>query len=333
VKNICLFTNGYYKKNECFNLTSVRNRDNIFLFNKILKERLAELGFNLATEDINSIESSHLVFFYDKPDFFLSHELRSKSILFLFESEIILKNNYADLDGFKMIYTWKKKVNTDAYVFQHLLPYTFPNHIEYNANKGKNIVMICGNKSSINPFEIYSQRKLIINYFENRNAQNFDLYGTDWDVLSHANKYFNYFLKKLSPLYSKFIVPNCYKGYCHSKFDVLKNYNFSFSFENCIGVENYISEKIFDSFVANCIPIYFNDSNLKGLIPNNLYINYSEFENLEQLDNYISNISDSKIRKIKSEIFDWLNSEEINKFSTNSFLEKFISHFLEIQNI
>ncbi len=48
----------------------------------------------------------------------------------------------------------------------------------------------------------------------------------------------------------------------------------------------YITEKILDCFTSGIVPIYAGAPNVKQYIPENTFIDYFQFETLEELDDF-----------------------------------------------
>ena len=113
------------------------------------------------------------------------------------------------------------------------------------------------NKISSHPKDLFSERKKIIEWFEKNHPENFKFYGLNWDkkyfskprILRTLNRV-NFVSKLFGTNYST------YGGWVDDKLATLKNYKFSICFENVYGFTGYITEKIFDSFLGSCIPIY-----------------------------------------------------------------------------
>ena len=87
----------------------------------------------------------------------------------------------------------------------------------------------------------------------------------------------------------------------------LNGYTFNLVLENCDAV-GYVSEKIYDSFMADCIPLYLGnvDSNLPK-IPEDMYIDLRKFDSVDSINKYIESLTYEEIEYIarkKSEIED-----------------------------
>lgn len=67
---------------------------------------------------------------------------------------------------------------------------------------------------------------------------------------------------------------------------------------------DYVTEKLFDSFIAGCIPIYFGPKTLYEYLPSNhSAIIIGEYKNIEELSKYIKELINNK-EELKK-YFDW----------------------------
>lgn len=102
------------------------------------------------------------------------------------------------------------------------------------------------------------------------------------------------------------------------KIELYKKYKFCIAIENSIDVINpfgeyiyadymdrdYVTEKLFDSFITGCIPIYFGPKTLYKYLPSNhSAIIIGEYKNIEELSKYIKEITNNK-EELKK-YFDW----------------------------
>jgi hypothetical protein len=155
--------------------------------------------------------------------------------------------------------------------------------------------MISGNKNSSHPDELYSHRKKVISFFSKKKGNDFDLYGAGWP--SGKN----------------------YKGSAQNKYETLKNYRFSFTYENMQNQNGYITEKIFDSLVAGCIPIYLGASNITDSIPENCFIDRRKFGSENDLYNFMKEMNRETFENYLKNIRDFLSSDRPEKYSTENF--------------
>jgi hypothetical protein len=181
--------------------------------------------------------------------------------------------------------------------------------------------MICGNKiSQINSRNVlYSKRYEIIQWYESNSNKLFSLYGSGWDqkfYTSNLRRKFDFYLDK-----TKNEIPlSVYKGVINNKAEILKNVKYAFCLENV--VENsYITEKIFDCFIAGCIPIYQGPANISQHIPKNTYIDFENFNSIPDLHNYLKSISEYTYNSYRDNILTFLNTKSATEFSDYNFSE------------
>jgi len=81
------------------------------------------------------------------------------------------------------------------------------------------------------------------------------------------------------------------------KFQVMNKYKYNLCFENCyhdIWSWDYITEKIFDCFKSKTIPVYLGCYNIEKYIPKDLYIDYRDFKNTQDLSNYLLSLPEKQ---------------------------------------
>lgn len=142
-------------------------------------------------------------------------------------------------------------------------------------------------------YDLYTKRIEIIEYF--KNTEGFDFYGMLWD-----REYFGAY-------------PS-YKGKINNKKNVLKNYKFCFAFENCSDTSGYITEKIFDAFVADCVPIYWGAPNVTDYIPAECFIDMRNFKNYEELSMFLHTMDENTYNTYLTNIHTFLKSEKGQAF-------------------
>jgi hypothetical protein len=157
----------------------------------------------------------------------------------------------------------------------------------------KLVTQISGNKQSTHKHELYSERKKVIEYFEKHPEFGFEFYGTSWQELGFKN----------------------YRGAPANKREVLKQYRFSFCYENISNIKGYITEKIFDCFAAGCVPIYWGATNIDKYIPKNCYIDRRKFSTTEKLAKHLQKLSEKEYNRYLENIRSYLVSRKAEAFS------------------
>lgn len=282
LKRATLVVEKSYLSDKVFDeFDSVLNRDHCLQLFIELKRALRASGFELRTQDHHPVETSELVIYNELPVHQPPGHIRSKACVLVFESELIRPENWnRELwTSYGAIFTWHSPFVDHERVFQFSFAHKFPKAVDRNAWSERSLcTLIAGNKSVNHSLELYSARKEAIQWFESNHPADFEFYGVGWDRPYLGTGLPAKLLKK-SRLDGLFPMrpPKSYRGPVVSKIETLKNYRFSVCFENARDIEGYITEKIFDSLFAGCIPIYWGAPDIEKWIPAPLYLDFSKF--------------------------------------------------------
>lgn len=176
-------------------------------------------------------------------------------------------------------------------------------------NERKFLVQVSSNLKSDHPKELYSERLKAIRYFEEHPEFSFDFYGRYWE----GSQYRNY--------------KGMISGGFPEKIEVIKQYRFNLCYENMCDVQGYVTEKIFDSFAAGCVPIYYGASNITQYVPADCFIDWRQFESYDELMQYLLSITEEEFQAYLTHIRTFLGSEEAKKFSKKAWMESFFKAF------
>jgi hypothetical protein len=136
--------------------------------------------------------------------------------------------------------------------------------------------------------KIYGLREDIVKYTK------IDIYGKNWSYQMTNYK---------GPLYPHI-----------KKYTTLNEYKFNIIIENVV-VNNFLSEKVFDSFVSLSVPVYFGSPQVDEWIPKSCYVDFRDFETNDELISYLENMEDFEyinyVNSIKSH-----KMKLFNKFSS-----------------
>jgi len=323
-----------YRNNHLFNLNDpVINRDNCLYPFSLLKDRLLKNGYELATSDINSPSTSDIVFYNEMPKQLPPPSEYEKSYLLLFESELIRPDNwdFKKHQAFHKVFTWNDDLIDNVKYFKINFSFMLPERISKNLSKKEKLcTLIAGNKKVNHPLELYSKRLEAIRWFEENHLDQFDLYGMGWDKYRFSGPKLIRALNKVKPL-TRLLAPYfpSYRGKVEQKKPTLEKYKFAICFENARDIPGYITEKIFDCFVAGCIPVYWGANNIDCHIPPSCYIDMRKFENYEALYRFLINMTDYEYKAYLNEIDSFLSSEKANFFSADYFAQTLIGEALK----
>jgi len=155
--------------------------------------------------------------------------------------------------------------------------------------------------------EIYKDRIEAIYYFSN--CIDFHLYGFGWDKP----------IQGYGPDYHRAALKN-YKGIIPAdlrrKREVMSDFKFAICFENCI-FTGYVTEKIFDCFLAGCIPVYFGAPEIGKFIPKESFIDFREFESYAELDRFLREMTVKEAQCYIDTARNFLASSDFDKFTVD----------------
>jgi len=337
IKNL-IFHNYYEELNEnnrMFNHANAPIGDELLLPMIVLKEYAAKRGITIGTHTVISLDQADAVVFIDMPDFSsyaVRKILKSKKPCYLIvcESKIVRPQNYNPhlLIKFKKIFTYDDSLVDGKRFIKLNYAFDLPKKLNIDIQKKeKKYVMIAGNKMINHPQELYSKRIEVIRWFERNHPVDFDLYGIGWDEHLFKGSWYicklNYFrwLRRLcAPSYPS------YRGSVLRKRSVMKKYRYAFCYENVSDVPGYITEKIFDSFFAGCVPIYWGANNINDKIPSSCFIDKRKFDSYEELYKYTEGMAHIEYKNYLESIRNFLSGNQSSHFSCETFSKTLIDH-------
>ena len=325
---ICFFSDQVNK--EIFDLDNrIVNRDNCMYSFLVLKREFEKKGFNFSTQDINPKEESDIILYMEMPKNLPNKSDYYKSYLLLFETELIRPDNW-NLEyhqKFNKIFTWRDDFVDNKKYFKINWTHLFPEqNVENEMDKQKLCTLIAGNKTSKHPLELYSKRKEAIRWFEYNHPEEFDLYGVNWKTNCGLNKLqkYSYLRKLVQSVNNIFDYTPSYKGKIESKNEILKNYKFCICYENAQNISGYITEKIFDCFIAGCVPIYWGANNVEDHIPKGTFIDKRKFSTYLKLYEFIKYMPSDEYSEYIENIHRFLKSDKLIQFTPEWFSETII---------
>lgn len=323
MKKATLVVSKYLQNNNIFDELSKDNRDNIFSPFVLLKKEFLKFNIELNTNDITLEEDAKFVIYYNLPTVLPTKKDIKKSYLILSESELIRPDNFdmEKLTYFNKVFTWHDELVDDKKYFKLNFSHLFPKNINKDiAKKEKLCTLIAGNKKINHPLELYSKRIEAIRWFEKSYPEDFDLYGVGWDKYRFSGPIFIRVFNRvpyLPQLFAKFTEQSypSYKGMVDNKKETMEKYRFSICYENAKDIPGYITEKIFDSFFAGCVPIYWGANNILEYVPKECFVDFRDFNSYDELYKYIKNMSDDEYMQYLGNIENYLKNEKKYIFS------------------
>jgi len=233
---------------------------------------------------------------------------KEKLILFLWEPETVVPRNYQRKyhEYFGRVYTWLDDLVDNKKYFKFFDPTpTFKMIDDLVPFGGKKLlVLLTRGIHRPHPLSLTPERWKIVRFFENRHEGDFDLYGSSWPKGFSKN----------------------YKGMTPTKIGLFKNYKFSFCYENMHDVNGYITgEKLFNTMIAGCVPIYWGAKNINTFVPKNCFIDRSDFGSYEELYQFLKKMTKEEYQGYIENIKRYLRSPQAHLFSSEMFIDIVIS--------
>lgn len=301
------------------------NREQLYIE---LQRSLRNIGVQLHTPDVLKSQNIPVNFELHVNVRPAKSSPKVKRYLLHLETPLIRKLNQKEslLQTYDAVFTWRRDLlSRDRYFAIPAYPVAIPKYADFTNDRSKFSCMIASNKASRGSpgRELYSERVKTIRWFEQHQPNYFNLFGNGWNVearaLSSVAKYKS-FMRRIFTNRENAIFPS-WCGTISSKYQILKNYNFSFCYENATGLPGYITEKIFDSMAAGCIPIYWGDSDISAMIPSNCYILREEFTSHEALFRYLHGLTEKDLRSFREAMNEFLASDASRAYTVEQFAE------------
>lgn len=256
------------------------------------------------------------------------------------------KNNYPEnlnitkLNKYYKIFSHDTKTKHFANAKKFFLPAFRSLKILPNGyiNRDKLLVMIASNKSlpSLNNInDLYKERVKSIKWFERNYPNEFYLYGSGWDKSARIPTKIGGMIHKLEKkFFFKRFQFNSWKGVLEKKDSVLTTSKFSLVYENVANQNDYVTEKIFDSFSFGNVPIYWGAKNILDHIPGNCFIDRRDFISHNNLYKFIKNMSEDEFFQYQKNIEKFLFKEKEKKFSIKNFIKSVPNQILlDLKNL
>ena len=328
----------FYNQNRMFLDASSPIGDDLMHPFVCLGGNLKVRGHTYSTIDMEPLDSYDAIVFFDYPTklnpYFrkvLALENPPPLYLVLFEPKAIKPSNWSleNHSHFKKIFTSNLEfVDNKKYFWLNIA-----SKIEFDSKyfdaskKTKFCTLIASNKYSNDDGQLYSERIKAIRWFEKYHPDQFDLYGVDWDrlffpIFGRLNFALSMIYRKM-PWLPKWTQFKSYRGRVKSKRATLSQYQFSICFENA-AVSGWVTEKIFDCFMAGVIPVYLGAPEVEKMIPAEAYINMSQFSSYEALYNYMSSMCLEDRQKRLDVIEGFLKGPKVLPWGSEFFAETLV---------
>jgi len=320
-----------------------------------MKEQLAGLGYELCTADDRPLEDCEGIIFANADSLCLPPSLktriinmikkiagkkinppyptrrlyeeaiaaglRNKMVLLAWEPRTVLPSNYSKKiwDKFDHVLVWDDDIleKNDPKFSRFYVPMEGNKVLDKPVpfNEKKLLVNISINKYSSYKNELYSARRKTSAYFTDRYPDDFDLFGLRWNQPVT-------FWQKLLPFTVKHY--STYRGHAKEKLKTLSQYKFNLVYENTSDGRGYVCDKIYTSFHARSVPIYWGAPNVQDYIDHNTYIDRRDFKSDEELAAFLTEMDEKTYNDYLEAAAMFMKSDRYARFSPEGFSKPFI---------
>jgi hypothetical protein len=307
-----------------------------------LKEVLAEYGIDISTRDINPPEDSFLFMCWDNPQSVMSEKKNGQIWCLLINDPPMYcpeswDKNYHD--RFDYVFTFDETLVDNKKYFYYPFAidteyFSIPDIVaerDFNKRTLATFVSHAIHKfpDPQHPGSTLHRRYDTTKWYGKHHPEDFGFYG---GTFIPRNYYFGFrgvsAVKKVIPqkvfhAWAKYMQKDLIKVYKGElapleKFDVIKKYNFYYCYENTIGINGYVCEKIFDCFYSAIVPIYWGAPNIRELIPYDCFIDGRDFKDEESLYSFIKGMNYERYRQYLEQARVFLESKEMERFTVKN---------------
>ena len=158
---------------------------------------------------------------------------------------------------------------------------------------------------------LHSERLKIARQCEEALGDQFEIFGPGWPEVTINRNNTNSF----------YSARGAYKG---NKLELLQRYRFTVAYENCLNDCGYITEKIFDAFLAGCVPIYLGNKSIQKYVPAEAFVDARHFRTRNELIKYIDNMSEGHWQTMRESAAAFLRNTAEPYFGSSQYAESII---------
>lgn len=249
-----------------------------------------------------------IVFFNVTPSMARKYDLsklpKEKMVLFMWEPKTVLRRMYLPRirECFSKVYTLDDSLVDGKTHFKFYYPVMGPMLQDVVPFKEKKLcTLVASNLKSSYVNELYTARKEAIRFFEQTGEESFEFYGRGWNAAEYPS----------------------YRGTIGDKIQTIKNYRFNICYENTQGTPGYVTEKIFDCFMAGTVPVYWGAPNIEAYVPKGCFIDRRDFGSMTELHTFLKGMSEEEYHGYLDRIREFLTTDAVKKFTLDQLSEDF----------
>lgn len=245
--------------------------------------------------------------------------LRDKLVLVLWEPKTVLRSNFDSKiwSKFNHILTWDDDLLRYQKFSRFVIPMEGNKTLEQPVpfKEKKLLVNASFNKYSSYKNELYVARRQTSAYFTRHYPADFDLFGLRWNEPVT-------FWQKLFP----FLTPHfsTYRGRAADKLTTFSKYKFNLCYENTSDAKGYVCDKIFTSFHARSVPVYWGASNIEEYIDPATFVDRRKFRSDAELARFLVNVTETEYNAYLQAADRFMQSAKYAEFSPENFATPFL---------
>lgn len=318
-----IFAEGHHN-NSMFAPEDCTHRYNPTYTFRVLRQAFLDAGIEINTPDLNQGRQIAFDLYVEGREF--APDDIPKYLIALENPNINrLNENREYCRRFAKVFAWDARLSDLPNIRKILVP----NHLvsESTPSFAERDIFSCiinANKAfrELLPTDLYLERINTIRWYENNEPEHFALYGMGWAKPSPAFGVWPKVKRRIARLQSQLFgrkpFPS-YRGEVLNKKEVLRRCKFSYCYENTRDLSNYITEKIFDSFLAGCVPIYWGADNVTEYIPPDCFIDRRNFTDTAAVHTFLTSVAPEQHAQYQSNIADFLQGDVAKMFSSEYF--------------
>ncbi len=343
-KVLAVWVDPHVSNDGVFDADHPENRDDENYGARLLRQKLAARGWRIHTQDVLQRAGivPDAVLFFDVPRKPVASLLgawagKTRNFSFAIESPLVKPFVWDEArhKQFEAVFTWHTELNKKPGYVPICLGYKLDPNITLKRDlsaKRKLCVMIAGNKLPRlrSPLDLYAQRRALIEWYEQNHPDDFDLYGVGWN---DAAVRYSWRLRRmgLMGIINKLlgVAPRpSWRGPIKAKAPILEMYRFNIAFENVRDIPGYVTEKILDSFLGSCVPVYWGAPNVTDFIPKDCFIDFRDYANWPALDARLRSMSDAEYLGYIDRIEAFLRGPASDRFRAETLMDTLIGRIV-----
>jgi len=215
------------------------------------------------------------------------------------------------LKTYNQIFSWDNSLINLGLATKIQMAHPLGNGVVDGFKDRNHLLVLFGSNRSLRGWypknNLYSERVKTIKWFEANAISDFKLYGKKWNMSGRLPTRLGAFVHSVEKrLPFKYCPFPSWQGTVPDKQEILKKSRFSIVYENVKGINGYISEKIFDAFVAGNIPVYWGANDIEKYISADCFINRNNYKNHDDLYKYLKNMTEERYLVYQNNIKNFL---------------------------